>query len=184
MFLPPTVETTEAGRPLEDVRFVRDELANLAWAVEQRIESDAGHPADVAVRRGAPAPEQPAGGDDDWRFVVSTQVPGHWVPLVPVRVVDDIADPVPTGPIMFQRDRVPLPGDPGSSRGALGRILVPDRRLLIHDDEIPSAGIRVIRRYQSARDPGGKLHTWVGRRKGPGRGEGHSGLEFDVVDRS
>jgi hypothetical protein len=100
-----------------------------------------------------------------------------------VRVVDDVDDAA-TGQIMLQRGRVALSGEPGASRGALGRILIPDRRLLIHEDEIPNAGIRVVRRYQSARDPGGKLHTWVGRRKGPGRGEGHSGLEFDVLDRS
>ena len=51
LFLPPTVETTDAGRPLEDVRFLRDELANLAWAVEQRVESVAGRPIDLAARR-------------------------------------------------------------------------------------------------------------------------------------
>ncbi|HEY7073903.1 MAG TPA: hypothetical protein VH418_00975 [Solirubrobacteraceae bacterium] len=178
LFLPPTVETTDAGRPLEDVRFTRDELANLAWAVEQRIESRAGRPVDVAARRGTPA-AAPA-PDDAWDLVLSTEVPGNWVPLLPVRLVD--APEAAEGQIMLQRGRVPLPGVPGSSRGALGSILVPDRRLLVHEDEIPRAGLRVVRRFQSARDPAGGLHTWVGRRKGPGRGIGHSGLEFDRLD--
>jgi hypothetical protein len=184
LFLPPTVEATEAGRPLEDVRFVRDEVANLAWAVEQRIESVAGRPVDVAARRPAPAAGTPGGpGEpDEWDLVLSTQVPPHWVPLVPVRLDDGDGSEL-TGQIMFQRGRVPVAGRPGETRGALGTILVPRRRLLVHEDEIPRAGIRVVRRYQSARDPAGKLHTWVGRRKGPGRGEGHSGLEFDVLDR-
>jgi hypothetical protein len=183
LFLPPTVETTEAGRPLEDVRFLRDELANLAWAIEQRVESVAGRPVDVAARRGSPAVERSPGGADEWDLVLSTQVPSHWVPLVPVRLVDEDGGAT-SGQIMFQRGRVPVSGQPGESRGAFGRILVPDRRLLVHEDEIPRAGIRVVRRFQSARDPAGKLHTWVGRRKGPGRGEGHSGLEFDVLDRA
>jgi hypothetical protein len=183
LFLPPTVDATEAGRPLEDVRFVRDEAANLAWAVEQRIESMAGRPVDVAARRPAPAVARAPGAADEWDLVLSTTVPPHWVPLVPVRL-DDGDGSTLTGQIMFQRGRVPLAGQPGASRGALGTILVPRRRLLIHEDEIPRAGIRVVRRFQSARDPAGKLHTWVGRRKGPGRGEGHSGLEFDVLDRT
>jgi hypothetical protein len=184
LFLPPTVATTEAGRPLEDVRFVRDELANVAWAVEQRVESGAGNPVDVAARRRDPIPDAPPVDPDDWSFTLSTPVPGHWVPLIPVRLVDDPTNPPSTGQIMFQRGRVPSPGEPGSSRGALGEILVPGRRLLILEEEIPSAGLRVVRRYQSARDAAGQLHTWVGRRKGPGRGEGHSGLAYDVLDRT
>lgn len=185
LFLPPTVETTDAGRPLEDVRFLRDEPANLAWAVEQRVESVAGRPIDVAARRGSPAGARSPGEADQWDLVLSTPVPSNWVPLVPVRLEDE-SGAVPSGQIMFQRGRMPQAGQPGESidtRGAFGRILVPERRLLLHEDEIPRAGIRVVRRYQSARDPAGKLHTWVGRRKGPGRGEGQSGLEFDVLDR-
>lgn len=184
LFLPPTVETTDAGAPLEDIRFVRDEMANLAWAVEHRVESLAGNPVDVAARRPPPAPAEPVAAGDDWRFSLSTPVPGNWVPLMPVRIVDDPAQPPDMGQIMFQRGRVPVPGGSGRSRGALGEILTPDRRLLIHEEEIPSAGLRVVRRYESARDRAGRLHTWIARRKGPGRGEGHSGLEYDVLDRT
>ncbi len=180
----PSMPSTGMGRPLEDVRFVRDELANVAWAVEQRVESRAGNPVDVAARRRDALADAPPVDQDAWRFTLSTPVLGNWVPLVPVRIVDDPANPSTTGQIMFQRGRVAVPGGPGPSRGALGEILVPDRRLLIHEEEIPSAGLRVVRRYQSARDTAGRLHTWVGRRKGPGRGEGHSGLEFDVLDRA
>ncbi len=172
LFLPPSVETADAGRPLEDVRFVRDEVANLAWAVEHRIESAAGRPVDLAAR--APAPGRAEHSEDDrWRLVLSTSVPDHWVPLVPVRLGAG-------GSIRLQRGRVPMPGGP--SRGARGRILEPQRRLLMHEDEVLRTGVRVVRRFQSARDTNGRLHTWVGRRKGPGRGEGTSGLVFDELE--
>ena len=174
LFLPPSVETTDAGRPLEDVRFVRDETANLAWAVEHRIESPAGRPVDLGAR--AAALEAPAGepaGEEPWRFVLSTSVPAHWIPLVPVRLGEG-------GAIRFQRGRVPVPG--GTTRGARGQILEPRRRLLMHEEEVLRTGLRVVRRFQSARDTKGRLHTWVGRRKGPGRGEGSSGLNFDVLE--
>jgi hypothetical protein len=62
LLIPPTVETTDAARPLEDVGFVRDEAANLAWAVEHRVESATGRPVDLAARRPAQA-VSPAAGD-------------------------------------------------------------------------------------------------------------------------
>lgn len=181
LFLPPTVEVAEASRPLEDVAFLRDETANIAWAVEQRIESAAGNPVDLAARR--PRAPQPAAGADGetWRLDLATSVPDNWVPLVPVRLVGDSQ---PDGTIMLQRGRVPTAAAPGITRGALGQILTPWRRLLVHEEEIPGAGIRVVRRWESARDAAGRLHTWVGRRKGPGRGEGSSGLVFDTLHRS
>jgi hypothetical protein len=66
LFLPPSVETTDAGKPLEDVRFVRDEVANLAWAIEHRIESVAGRPVDLAAR--TPASGSTAEHPDDGRL--------------------------------------------------------------------------------------------------------------------
>ncbi len=172
LFLPPALETTDAARPLEDVRFVRDEVGNLAWAAEHRIESAAGRPIDLAARApAARAAEDP--GDDRWQLVLSTPVPDHWVPLVPVRMGAG-------GAIRLQRGRVPVPG--GTSRGARGEILEPRRRLLLHEEEVVRTGVRVVRRFQSARAVDGSLQTWIGRRKGPGRGEGASGLVFDHLE--
>jgi hypothetical protein len=168
LLIPPTVETTDAARPLEDVRLLRDEAANLAWAVEHRVESVTGRPVDLAARAGAPT--SPDGEDDRWRYVLSTDVPDNWVPLVPVRIGGD------EGPIAFQRGRI-------EGRGARGRVLEPQTRLLIDEEEVPREGVRVVRRFQSARGTDGRLHVWIGRRKGPGRGEGSSRLEFDAIDR-
>jgi hypothetical protein len=168
LLIPPTVETTDAARPLEDVRFLRDEAANLAWAVEHRVESVTGRPVDLAARGGAPT--SPAAENDRWRFVLSTDVPDNWVPLVPVRIGDE------AGPIAFQRGRI-------EGRGARGHLLEPKTRLLINEEEVPREGARVVRRFQSARGPDGRLHVWIGRRKGPGRGEGSSRLVFDTIDR-
>ena len=43
-FLPPTVGRSIDSAPLEDVLFMRDEMANLAWAIERTIESPIGQP--------------------------------------------------------------------------------------------------------------------------------------------
>ena len=64
-----------------------------------------------------------------------------------------------------------------------GRVLEPNRELLLFDEEVPREGARVTRTYQYARWIDGSTHLWIGRRKGPGRGEGSSGLEFDVAEK-
>lgn len=167
----PSLDISAAPRPLEEVRFVRDEMANLAWAVERRIESRTGRPVDLAARTPPSADGSAPQPDERWRFVLSTGAPDNWVPLVPVRLGQGRA-------VMLQRGRTPLAGG-AATRGARGVILEPGRRFLLHEEEIPREGLRVIRRFQSARTADGRLFTWVGRAKGPGRGEGNSGLTFD-----
>src|SRR5215207_339816 len=44
-FLPPTLTRTIDSPALEDVLFMRDEMANLAWAIERTIESPIEQPA-------------------------------------------------------------------------------------------------------------------------------------------
>ena len=188
LFLPPTVDTTEASRPVEDVAFVRDEALDVAWAVERRIESRwSGAAVDLAARTGdaaAPLPRTAPGVGAPWVLRIATPAPQTWVPLVPVTLTEDAGSAVPPGTIMFQRGRRPATGSPGATVGARGRLLEPDSRLLLHEEEIPRSGIRVVRRWQSARAPSGRLLTWLGRRKGPGRGETTSGVLFDTLDTS
>lgn len=81
--------------------------------------------------------------------MLSTAAPDNWVPLVPVRVSA-------AGAIAFQRGRV---ASGASSRGALGRALEPQRRLIVNEEEVPYEGARVVRRFQSTRGPDGRLHV-------------------------
>ena len=46
------------------------------------------------------------------------------------------------------------------------------------------AGIKVAAYFQRARWYDGAIATWYGRRKSPGRGEGGSGLRFDILEDS
>ena len=45
-FLAPTLMRTMEGRPLEEVLFLRDEMANLAWGVERVVEGPSGRAVD------------------------------------------------------------------------------------------------------------------------------------------
>jgi hypothetical protein len=53
--------------------------------------------------------------------------------------------------------------------------------LLLHEEEIPTSGVRVTRSYQLARSPDGSVHLWSGRRKSPNAKWKGPGLVHDVV---
>lgn len=172
LFVPPTINSTEEGRPLERVEFRRDELGNMAWCIEHTVEGASGIGVNWSI-----APEQPAAANPDgvWTFELGQAVPPNWHPLVPVRIeADDPAVVLRRGVIARSDNIVPTP--------PMGRILTPGQPFLLNEAELPAGGLRVVRRYQSARDGEGRLHLWIGRRKRPSAGpEQRSPLEFDKL---
>jgi hypothetical protein len=172
LFLPPVVAGAAQSRPRESVDFRRDELANLAWAIEQRVESEAGRAVDREAERGR-EPSSVTVEAPGWRYQLSTDVPDHWLPLVPVRI------PGPTPRIALRRGRLAANGGGHLPQGI---VLEPDRPFVMHEEEIPAGGIRVERRYQLARGVDGKVYVWMGRRKSPGGGPmRRTPLRFDAL---
>jgi hypothetical protein len=221
LFLPPTLpaESVE-GAPLEETALFRDELANMAWAVERRVQGNSGEGYD---RRDE---GRPFGGQrldvmpDDVSLVyrLMTPTPENWIPFVPVPaaqaagvdlsafairlerrsmlrfpVAEEPAPPIGATPPFFPPPAAPadLPAPPSevalvAPRGLLLRSdpnldLAASAPLQIEDEEIPREGIMVRRSFQSARWLNGARVTWLGRSKSVGRGEGSSGLRFDVA---
>jgi len=174
-FLAPTIRPID-GPVLEEVMLLRDELANLGWAVERRLESplEAGVETARDVVDLAPAPEAPR---DVPVYRLASPVPAHWVPLLPVRVSDDSAE------VRLARGAVlDLSGVPRTITSS-ARLLDPgEGRLLIHEEEVPREGVVVRRTYQAARWYDGRLFVWAGNRASIGRGEGSSGLAFDDLE--
>jgi hypothetical protein len=159
VLLAPALPDTEEGPPLERVDLLRDQVANLAWAIERRAVVASGRSADRdSTAVGATDAEQ-AGGE--WRYTAYTPVPENWIPLVPVRSGDGSS-----AQVHLRRGRmaVPPPGLPAERLLPRGRILDASRPLRIHEEAIPDAGIRVDRRYQRARGADGRVHLWIGRR--------------------
>lgn len=180
LFLAPAVSGGLDGEPIEEVLLLRDELANLAWAIERVVQSATGARLDrVEAYRGTqPAPPPPADGEARiMNYRLSTTVPDYWLPLVPVRIDATRPD------IRLRRGRVLLDrGGQPVAPSALGRVLEPGTPLSLFEEEVPRAGARITRAWQYARWVDGSTHLWMGRRKGAGRGEGWSGLRFDVIE--
>lgn len=192
LFLPPVVGKLQEGRPIETVRLLRDEMANMTWAVEARIPDDlaggrdgfeAAHDLERLLLALAPAavpPAPPIEAGAAIRYVGATTVPGNWIPFIPVHV------PGGNREIQLRRATIPrvIPGLPPADVQPQGSILRPygDRPYWIFEEEVPRAGAVVTRAFQRVRGPDGASYVWLGRRKGIGREARSSGLRFDQLE--
>jgi hypothetical protein len=178
LLLPPTAGAAiQLGDALEDVRFLRDEGANLVWAVERVVASRSGDPAPAPERPGAAAMPPRAQPPTGVRYQIQTDVPRNWIPFVPVTL-----DPV-RGDIALERAAMldvsvnpPVPILP------TGRVLRPTvDPYQVREEEILRAGVRVVRLACRTRWTDGTTHLWVTRMRKAGGGEGSSGLLFDLA---
>ncbi len=170
-YLVPTVGKTLESPAIERVNFIRDEMANMAWAVEKILPSQLG----IGISGDRPAPAlatPPATATDDVKiqYVLGTRPPPNWIPFVPVHVERSANE------IRLQRARM-AGGEP--PRGRLLR--EPRSPYFVEEEEVPRAGIYVERSWQRVRWLHGKTLIWIGRRKTAGRGEGSSELVFDRI---
>lgn len=177
MFLAPATAGTMHGEPIESVTLLRDDIANLVWAIEHVVD---GVRVDDAPTREESAPlarVDGVGGADvaSYRYRLSDGATRPWVPFVPV--VDA------SNRLWLRRARLRV-GDEGAAEpiAARGRVLQTGRALLIDATEVPREGVNVERCYQAARWIDGSTHVWIGRRKRPGRGEASNGLRFDRLE--
>jgi hypothetical protein len=158
LLIAPALPDTEQGPPIERVDMIRDEVANLAWAIERRVLASSGRPFD---RDAAAAPAAPSEVGESWSYAAYTPVPEHWIPLVPVRSGEKGAEKVH---LRRGRVAVPPPGVPEERLLPMGRLLDASAPLRVNEDAIPDAGVRLDRRYQRARGADGRVHLWLGRR--------------------
>jgi hypothetical protein len=201
VFLAPAVGRSLQSAPIDEVLFLRDEMANLVWAVEVTIPDPLGGGRDArtaaTLLRNAITSkykEDPAPGaaeDVLLTYQLMGSVPENWIPLVSVRLAGQTTS---TAFLQGAMPRVP-PLDPkrdASSALVLeshavlprGTILSHDpvsQPNLINEEEILRGGVVVTRAFQQTRWHNGRTFTWASRQKKNGRGEGSSGLAFDQV---
>jgi hypothetical protein len=235
LYLCPAVAALE-GPALEHVLMMRDEMANMVWAIEKRVQGSSGEPLDrkfesnrlstkQELRPAADAVVVTAGAPLNYQL--QTPVASHWIPFLPVKKAGATAlnwsiqlqrgvvthyyqvtqarlnDPrnadyrafierlraapfVEEKPEQGLRDNR-LQGFMFHPRGSILRrdpnAPVTTDYLRIEEEEVLRDGIELKRAFNYARDARGRAWLWIGRRKTTGRGEGASGLRFDVIRR-
>jgi len=172
-YLVPAVGKVLESAPLERVNFMRDEMANMVWGVENTVPSQTGiGSGGYATSQSNITPPPRITSDENVKigYVLGTTVPKNWIPFIAVHGDGSVSE------IRLQRARM-VGGDP--PRGWILR--EPKSPYFIEEEEVPRSGAYVDRSWQRARWLGGKTFVWIGRRKTAGRGEGFSQLVFDQI---
>ena len=201
LLLLPTVPKIQEGKPVEELWFVRDEVANMVWGIEKNIplatgRSKPGNEAgrelfsrlesilDGEIEGGLVVPEIPE-ASAAIRYQLMQGVPENWIPMIPVHLDNNNRE------IQLQRASMPriILGDPNPPEKVKPRTVLlrqgldqqPPQPYFLHEEEVPRAGIQVTQAYQRTRWNNGQVFCWLGVKKQTGRGEGSSGLAFDRV---
>jgi hypothetical protein len=173
--MPPVLARGLASDPIEQVLFVRDEPANMAWGIERIAQGESGAPVDrvsVSAAASSNGASHGNGSSTALHYELGTTVPDYYIPFIPVSI-----DSVQRR--MRRAAFLRTDGTPGIV-SPLGRLLSLDVPLF--EEEFPREGVRVERRYRLARWTDGSTHLWVARRKEIGATIGSSGLQFDRVE--
>jgi hypothetical protein len=160
LVLAPSAVDLLQGGPREEVLITRDEMANLAWAIELRV---AGPMGSVVERREVEYARQVRAGEEPTvenplHYRLSTSVPESWLPLIPV-AGGSLAMPPTSTPA--------------------GRLLGDAPGFRLDAVELPRIGRRVTLVPRRARAVDGTILTWSAWDVGSGRGESSSGLRHD-----
>lgn len=168
LLLAPALTARMEAPPVEEVHFLRDEMANMVWAVEYRLASKIGEPLDPSIGYLQPTENTTGGGA---RYVLGATVPPNWRPFIPAHLPGSVRS------IRLQRARMP-----GQAQQPLGKVLDVPAPYFVAEEEVPRAGRKITRAFQRARWIDGATFLWIGRAAPFGRGEGSSGLVFDAVE--
>jgi metal-sulfur cluster biosynthetic enzyme len=266
-FVPPIVGFREESAPLEEVRFLRDEMANMVWAVEHTVPNGLGDPVDGfdaqlerrererrmldrvlnALRRVIdPATqldivtsglvrglsldaeqkvvfrlaliEDPSTRDllnraieaamavkgvklsnevnlvdpqNAWPtteesecpvYRLATTVPDNWIPFLPKNLgVQGGQRSIKLARAKMLRNEA---DEEPTDITAMSRLLSsshPSAVKSLNEEAVPRAGVRVQLTTQRMRWVDGETYVWLGRKVMTGKGEGSSGLRFDII---
>ena len=177
-FLPPTLTDSMESEPIEQVNFIRDEMANMVWGIEDVIPDATGKgiSGHEAARKDGVLPEPIIDSPAAIRYLLGTTVPENWIPFLPAHKGGSVQD------IHFQRAMMPKLGSTDVIKPK-GVLLTEEKSpYFINEEEIPYAGTILRRSYQRARWYNGKTYLWIGRYRETGRGQGNSKLRFDQIE--
>lgn len=185
MLLPQTISKAQQGKPLEEINFIRDEMANMVWGIESVIPSPLGHGIPGREQnKTAPAPDN----GDKYFYVERTTTPLNWIPFLPLKNNGNRLI-LRRGKLLAENGAIIRPNtsllrkglDKNSNIGkdANGKSIVYD----VEDNEVPREGIKVTKAYQRTRWTNGEVIVWLGMQKESGKREGRSNLNYDQLIR-
>ena len=211
LFLPPAVSKVHESEAIEEVLFVRDEMANLTWGIETKVpdllsRSMDGHIAASELNnywltlQGIDLDAEPVIDENAiYKYTLGNTIPENWIPFTAIHKKDGQNRAVrlqrASMPRLYFEDFQAIRprtdilryGLRNNADLELSPFVNPDRETqespyYINEEEIPRSGLKLTSTFQRTRWYNGKTYSWYGRRKTLGRGEGSSGLAFDILE--
>jgi hypothetical protein len=209
LYVPPVSGGREESPIIEEIRFARDEDANVVFAIERTVPNASGEPTSgfaahlERLRRGREQAGQTTSGTSEGvptgakepslpppkiGYVLATKVPANWIPFIATDSYN-LKDGVPQGAVKLQRAAMVSTDNADAQQliQGMSRMLQPDREdpqsqvKWIEEAAVGREGVRVELRRHRMRSPTGETYVWLGRKVGVGKGEARSGLRFDAV---
>ncbi|MBE1161778.1 hypothetical protein [Dyella acidiphila] len=179
--LAPTLGVAEEADAIEEVQFLRDDMAAMAWAVENQLQGDLDKAVDgqeaylrwLKANPVPPPPQATANGPQIY-YTLEIPAPNNWIPMVP--------EQAPDGALYLRRGTMIIPTTSGPyTVTARAELLDPGTPFFLLDHVVPRSGVLADRYFRRARSADGNTLLWLARKSGAGKGPGWSGLRFDVV---
>ena len=201
LFFPPTVLRCEESKPIEEVQFLRDEMANMVWGVETTLNNKCGGSMDGKTLSDSvlsvvdetnlaeAGSKEPITKDEaaEYSLLIQNRVPMNWIPFLPEQMIGNCRE------IAFRRARMPIfyndgKGDscyksvrPSTSLLRIEKDGNKVKPLYINEEELASCGIKIRKTAQRTRWFLGKSYNWVGNREIISEYQANSGLMFDEL---
>ena len=182
LFVPPSLDPSavQNGAALEQVLFLRDDMAAMGWAVENLLQGPLDAPVsgqESSLQRNSqvtPAGPSSTGPEGpEIYYLLGTSVPDNWIPLVPVITSSQQR--------YFRRGKIGRIGVNNDQFTARAQVLKPGVPLFVRDQTVSRVGTQVTRYFRRVRWNDGSTFVWVARETSPGSGPGWSGLAFDLI---
>ena len=196
LFLPASLLRVSESEPIEEVQFLRDEMANMVWGVEKRIDDECGGSLDgktmsdkvLTVVDAQNGPEVKGEENAEFKYLIQNRVPVNWIPFIPLPESGAMGRE-----IRFRRGRMPIYINDGSKkpfkwvrpstsvlavkRDNEGKVIP----FYLNEEEIQEYGTKVTLTNQQTRWLNGATYTWRGFAKKISGYQANSGLMFDEL---
>ncbi len=197
LLMVPSLKNRVESEALERVLFLRDEMANMVWGVEEVVPDELlsgmdGKNANNELQQylAATTPPLPSASyipnSAVHRFRLSNEVPENWIPFIAKQTT---YNPLYGGrDVLLQRGAMLryINGDytneiirPRTDILSIG--IADNKPYFIYEEEVSRSGFIVSENFQRTRWYDGRTYTWRGRKIESGKGEGNSGLKFDIL---
>lgn len=177
ILMAPVAASIQHAKPLEEVVFVRDEVANVIWGIETVVPDVLGK---GKSGREIGMQEKPISKNIQLTYQAQSDVPRNWIPFIPVK-------PSANSRVALRR---------GSMKDENGERIRPYTSLLrlgidekdaqstsfdLDENEVGREGVVVRKAFQRTRWTNGEVFVWLGISKQAGKGEAASNLTFDKL---